>query len=34
MIEKDVFLDMTLTYDYDNNFLNNLGKELTYNLTT
>ena len=34
MISKDIFLDMTLTYDYDNNFLNDLGKELTYNLTT
>ena len=26
LINKDVFLDMTLTYDYDNSHLNDLGK--------
>ena len=32
LIDKDVFLDMTLTYDYDNMHLNDLGKELLFNV--
>ena len=32
LIKKDVFLDMTLTYDYDNSHLNDLGKELLFNV--
>jgi len=30
IVSKDIFLDMTLTYDFDNKILENLGKELTY----
>lgn len=30
LVSKDIFLDMTLTYDFDNKFLENLGKELNY----
>ena len=33
LIENDIFLDMTLTYDYDNSHLNDLGKELMFNVT-
>ena len=30
LVSKDIFLDMTLTYDFDNKFLEDLGKELNY----
>jgi hypothetical protein len=32
MIKDDVFLDLTLTYDYDNSHLEDLGKELRFNV--
>ena len=30
LVNQDIFLDMTLTYDFDNKYLENLGEELSY----
>ena len=32
LINEDIFLDMTLTYDYDNSHLGDLGKEILFNI--